>query len=442
MKYFVRILIFCYLVQSITNVVADTIDITSGNAEPTPIAINEFVGNNDEDIRYAKNIAQVIKDDLQNSGLFRAISPAAFIENKIGVNHKPLFAAWQQINANLLLNAQVEKLSSGKLSIKFILWDTVLETELISQKILLSEKIWRRASHKIADKIYEKVTGYGGYFDTRIVYVSEKGPYLKRIKRIAIMDQDGKNHQYLTDGSKLVLTPRFSPDGKKILYLSYQNRIPQVFMLDLSSGRNTLLGNFPGMSFAPHFSPDGKNVVMSIAKNGNTDIYEINLKTHRKKQLTKGAPIFTSPSYSPNGKEIVFNSNMDGLRQLYIMNGDGSNIKKMTISGGYAEPAWSSTGNIAFTKVSREFGFTIGVISPVSDSLQANERLITSGYLVESPSWAPNGRVIVFTKGTKPTKKSQNGLNRIYTIDFTGHNERIIPTPHDASDPDWSPLRM
>lgn len=440
-----KVFIFLFVVILSMPARAETIiDISSGNMEPTPIAINAWAGHSHGDIIYGEKISKVIKDDLQNSGLFRAISPAAFIENKVGVNHKPLFAAWQQINANLLLNAEVQKLDSGKLKVKFILWDTILESELISETLELSETIWRRAGHKIADRIYKKITGYDGYFDTRIAYVSETGSYFKRVKRIAIMDQDGENHQYLTDGKNLVLTPRFSPDGKKLLYLSYQNRVPQVFILDLASGRSSLLGKFHGMSFAPQFSPDGKHVVVSIAKSGRTNIYEIELRSHRMKQLTNGSAIYTSPSYSPDGKEIVFQSDMDGgRRQLYIMNRDGSNIKRLTHAArSYAEPKWSINGYLAFTTVSREFGFTIGVLNLNSMSLNNNERLITKGYLVESPAWAPNGRVIVFAKGTKPTKARTSGLSRLYTIDFTGHNERLVPTPHDASDPDWSKPRL
>jgi TolB protein len=437
-------LFFLSLIFITARAFAETIDITQGNVDPTPIAINEFAGHNHADIQSGEKIIKVIKDDLQNSGLFRAISPAAFIENKVGVNHKPLFAAWQQINANLLVNGEIERLENGKLKIKFILWDTILETKLASETFELSEKIWRRAAHKIADRIYNKVTGYDGYFDSRIVYVSERGPYLKRIKRIAIMDQDGENHQYLTDGSTLVLTPRFSPDGTKILYLSYKNRIPQVFLLNLANGKSSLLGHFPGMSFAPHFSPDGKNALVSIAKHGQTHIYEIDLKSRNKKRLTSGSAIFTSPSYSPDGKNIIFQSDMEGgLRRLYIMNRDGSGIRRINYSTrSAAEPAWSSNNYIAFTTISREFGFTIAVTKPNATEEDNHERLITSGYLVESPCWAPNGRVIAFAKGVKPRGNQSAGLSRIYTIDFTGHNERLLPTPHDASDPNWSKLRL
>jgi TolB protein len=253
------------------------------------------------------------------------------------------------------------------------------------------------------------------------------------------MDQDGQNHQYLTDGKDLVLTPRFSPDGKKILYLSYKNNTPQVHMLNLRNGRSKLIGDLPGMSFAPRFSPDGKSALMSIARNGNTHIYEINLKSRKKMQLTEGTSINTSPSYSPDGKKIAYNSDRHGSRQIFIMNKDGSGSKRISFGGGsYSEPEWSSRNYIGFTKVVRGIGFTIGVLHPDANEEQNTERLIASGYLVESPSWATNGRVLAFTKGAPPTKKKSRGLNRIYTMDFTGYNERIIPTPHDASDADWS----
>lgn len=439
MQYKNLILFLITIIFSLNSQAKNSISITSGNSDPIPLAINDFAGVDPADYQIAKKIVNVISNDLRWSGMFRPISKAAFIESKTGTSHTPLFAAWQQINASLLVNGDVDRLASGKLQVKFTLWDTILERPMISEAFELSEKLWRRVAHKISDKIYHKITGYQGYFNTRIAYVSESGPYLKRKKRLAIMDQDGENHQYLTDGKDLVLTPRFSPDGKRILYLSYKNGTPQVHMLNLRSGKSRLIGNFPGMSFAPRFSPDGKHAIMSIAKDGETHIYEINLKNKRRVQLTKGNSINTSPSYSPDGKKIAFNSDRHGSRQIFVMNRNGSSVKRISFGGGsYAEPEWSSRNYIAFTKINRELGFTIGILHPDANEKQNTERLITQGYLVESPSWATNGRVLAFTKGSPPTKRRTNGLNRIYTIDFTGHNEKIIPTPHDASDPDWS----
>jgi TolB protein len=415
------------------------INITRGHSEPISIAINDFAGIDDNDRQLAEKFIKVIASDLESSGMFRPVSKSAFIETKTGTSHKPLFAAWQQINSSLLVNGNIERSSSGKIYVKFMLWDTILENTIISEKFESPERLWRKVAHKISDRIYSKITGYEGYFNSKIVYVSESGSYLNRKKRLAIMDYDGANHQYLTDGSDLVLTPRFSPNGEKILYLSYKNRIPQVHIFDLKTRKSSLLGNFPGMSFAPRFSPEGENALMSIAKGGNTHIYEINLENKRMVQLTSGRSINTSPSYSPDGTKIAFNSDRHGSRQIFIMNRDGSSLKRISFGGGvYAEPEWSAKNYIAFTKINRELGFTIGVLHPDANEEQNTERLIAQGYLVESPSWAKNGRILAFTKGSRPTEKRKKGFNRIYTIDFTGHNERIISTPNDASDPNWS----
>ena len=436
--FLLNLLMFCLL--PLVSQAEDIIYINKNTAEPTPIAINHFAGTDPADVKMAKDIGAVILHDLKGSGVFRPISPAAFIETKVGTNHNPLFAAWQQINATLLLNGSVTRMESGNLQVRFILWDVVLEQEMLRESFELPERLWRRVAHKIADNVYYRITGNEGYFNTRIVYVSEHGPYLKRVKRLAIMDQDGANHRYLTDGSDLVLTPRFSPSGKEIIYLSYKNRIPQVHTLDLRSGKSQLLGKFPGMSFAPRFSPDGNYAIMSIAKNGSTHIYEMNLKNKRMRQLTEGKSINTSPCYSPDSTKIVFNSDQSGSRQLYVMERNGDNLQQISIFGGgsYAEPTWSKNHFIAFTKMSRTVGFTIGVMRPRLIEEQNKERLIASGYLVETPAWAHNGRVMVFTKGIRPKDNNTKKLNRLYTIDITGYNERIIPTPHDASDPDWS----
>jgi TolB protein len=428
-----------FLAQARNIYAYSTIDINSGNVDPIPIALNDFYNNAGGDNIEGRKILEVITQDLYSSGVFRPISKAAFIENKIGVKHKPLFAAWKQINANLLLNGEITSTTSGKLYVKFVLWDTILETQVLSESFLLPAKLWRRVAHKISDSIYKQVTGNEGYFNTRIVYVSETGKYLKRIKRLAIMDQDGANHQYLTDGSDLVLTPRFSPDRRKILYLSYKKKRPQIYLLDLNTGKTKALGHFPGMSFAPRFSPDGDHVLMSITKGDDTHIYEMHLRSKKMRQLTSGPSINTSPSYSPDGRYIAFNSDRTGTRQIFVMDRMGGNVRQLSRGkGAYTEPSWSNGNLIAFTKISSSLGFTIGVMRPDIDNATSNERIITTGYLVESPAWADNGRVLVFTKGQRPKGNKNKNLNRIHMMDFTGYNERIIPTPHDASDPDWS----
>ncbi|ARD86273.1 translocation protein TolB [Rickettsia bellii] len=439
-------IIYCILLLfSFNNYALETINIEHGKADPTPIAVNNFEADSASDNTVGHEIVKVISNDLKLCGLFHPISSASFIEEKTGIGYKPLFAAWRQINASLLVNGAVKKLENGKLKISFILWDTLLEKQLGGEVLELPENLWRRAAHKIADKIYEKITGDTGYFDSKIIYVAESGPDLKKVKRIALMDYDGANNRYITDGKSLVLTPRFSGSADKIFYVSYATkRRTLVYEKDLKTGKESIVGDFAGISFAPRFAPDGRKAVMSIAKNGSTHIYEIDLATKRLHKLTDGFGINTSPSYSPDGRRIVFNSDRNGVPQLYIMNSDGSNVQRISFGGGsYMAPSWSPRGDyIAFTKIIRGSEgktFNIGVMKQYPQDDENSERVIASGYLVESPCWSPNGRVIMFAKGW-PSNGKSSGKNRIYAIDLTGHNEREIKTPGDASDPEWSNL--
>lgn len=432
-----KFLFFIFISLVGNYVLADNvIDISRGKTDPIQIAINDFSSENS---RLSKEILRIVQNDLQHSGLFRSIPKSAFIEEKIGIDHRPVFAAWQHINALLLLNGEVKKLDQNRVEVNFILWDNFLEKDIIKQQLIFPQSQWRMAAHKLANIIYEKMTGRAGYFNSKVTYVSETGSYLKRVKRIAMMDYDGHNHQFLTDGSDLVMTPRFSPNGKEILYLSYKSEVPSLYLLNIRTKKSVLLGDFPGMSFAPRFSPDGKHAVMSIAKDGVTHIYEMDLDSKDIRKLTQGSTINTSPSYSPDGKKIIFNSDRNGARQLFTMDRNGTNIERISFGGGaYAEPVWSNSDFITFTKMSRSIGFAIGIMKPETYQESNNERLIASGYLVETPAWSSNGQMIIFARGNRPTNKSSHkGLSRLYMIDFTGHNERLVPTPHDAYSPDW-----
>ncbi len=419
----------------------ETINIERGTIDPVPIAINMFDSDTSNNNIIVNNILSVISNDLKISGLFHPISPTSFIEQKFGIRHQPLFAAWKQINANLLVNGEIKNINSKNIRISFILWDTMLMKDILGEVFETSPLLWRRVAHKISDKIYEKITGDEGYFDTKVAYVSETGPHLKRVKKIAIMDYDGANHKYLTNGKNIVLTPRFSPKADQLMYLSYFGKKPRVYMRDLRTNKEKLVGDFAGISFAPRFSLDGTKALISIAKLGSTHIFEVDLQTMKTRQLTTGIGINTSPSYSPDGSKIVFNSDRNGTRQLYTMDVDGKNVERITFGGGtYATPSWSPKGDhIAFTKITRQEGFTIGVMRPRSlyNDAGINERIIATGYLVEGPCWAPNGRIIMFAKGTK-AKGNLSGRNRIYSIDISGYNERELKTQFDASDPEWS----
>lgn len=409
------------------------IDIAGAQSNPIPIAVADFSGS-----RIAEDIRSVLVADLEQSGLFRIINPAAYIQKMESVNTTPKFSDWQAINAQALLYGSVERTADNRLKVSFRLWDVYAGQSMEAKALTLSESDWRRLAHMIADMVYTRVTGESGYFDTRVVYIAETGNPRKRIKRLAMMDQDGANHRYLTDGSVLVLTPRFSPNMQKIAYMSFKGGKPRIYLLNLSTGREEDLGYFPGMTFAPRFSPDGKTLAMTLAQKGNSEIYLYDIASGKQTRLTNHPAIDTSPSFSPDGQKIVFNSDRSGSQQLYVMNVQGKDVKRISFGskGSYATPVWSPRGDyIAFTKI-QDGTFYIGVMRPDG----SGERLITQGFLVEGPTWAPNGRVLMYFKQLPYTASGDRGQTGLYSIDVTGHNERFIPTPAEGSDPAWSPL--
>ncbi len=410
------------------------IDITGGKIEPLPIAIPAFAGGGGEEVQTGRDLAQVISGDLERSGLFRPLDPRAFIQT-VAAGEGPRFGDWRQISAQALVTGSVQTQGDGRFRVEFRLWDVFAEQQLAGFAYTTTRQNWRRIAHIIADQIYKRITGEDGYFDTRIVYIAESGPAQKRVKRLALMDQDGANHQYLTDGSALVLTPRFSPSAQEITYLSYASGTPRVYLFNIDTGRQESIGDFPGMTFAPRFSPDGSRVVLSRSENGTTNIFVLDLRSRRVSRLTEGNSIDTTPSYSPDGSKIVFNSDRGGSQQLYVMSADGGGIRRISFgSGKYGTPVWSPRGDlIAFTKI--EGGsFYIGVMRPDG----SGERLLTQDFLVEGPTWAPNGRVLMFFRQGR--SGGRGGSTRLFTIDLTGSNEREVTTPGDASDPAWSPL--
>jgi TolB protein len=413
------------------------IDINRGVVQPLPIAIVDFEGDGVEATRLGRDIASVVSGDLERSGLFKPVDPKAFVQTQPSMETLPRFGDWRVIDAQALLHGRVLFLDDGRLRVEFRLWDVFAEQQMAGLAYFTAPSNWRRIAHIISDAIYKRITGEDGYFDTRVVYIAESGPHERRVKRLAIMDQDGENHRFLTDGGTLVLTPRFSPTLQEITYLSFTGGIPRVYIRNIDTGQQEVIGEFPGMTFAPRFSPDGEKLIISMAMDGNSELYTIDLRTRAKKRLTNSSAIDTSPSYSPDGRQIVFNSDRGGSQQIYVMDADGTKVRRISHGNGrYATPVWSPRGDlIAFTKI-QEGKFYIGVMRPDG----SGERLLTEGYHVEAPTWAPNGRVLMFFRQEPIRKDGGGGGSRLYSIDLTGRNEREIPTPLDASDPAWSPL--
>ena len=409
-----------------------SIDVTQGNIQPIPIALPDFVGGTSADGEVARNVTQVIAANLKRSGLFEPIDPAAYIERVSDIDVMPRFADWRTINAQALVTGRITRQSDGRLRSDFRLWDVASAEQLTGSQYFTSPEIWRRVAHIISDAIYQRLTGEMGYFDSRVVFVDESGPKEQRIKRLAIMDQDGANVRLLTRGSDLVLTPRFSPSTQEITYMSFVNNAPRVYLLNIETNQREVVGDFSNMSFSPRFSPDGQRVVMSLQLGSNSNLFVLDLRSKQKTQLTNTPAIDTAPSYSPDGTRICFESDRGGTQQIYVMGANGGEAKRISFGDGrYSTPVWSPRGDtIAFTKLGRS-DFAIGIMKPDG----SGERILTEGFHNEGPTFSPNGRVVMFFRDP-----GGNAGPALFTVDITGRNEQRVATPGFASDPAWSPL--
>ena len=445
MKKKIVIIISFFIFFSFNSHALIEVDITRGNLNPLPVAVSPlFIDSTSENkiskelgnLNIGLEISTIIENNLKKTGLFNPLNQDAFIQKPDIAHLKPRFEDWQLIKAQALITGKVEMLENN-LRVEFRLWDILAGREMLALAFTTVPNNYRRVGHIITDKVYQRLTGEQGYFDTRIIYVAEEGPKTQRIKKLAIMDQDGANTKYLTLGNELVLTPRFNPTNQMVTYLSYFRNLPRVYLLDIETGVQEVVGTFPGMTFAPRFSPDGKIIIMSFAKDGNSDIYTMNLENREVEQITDHPSIDTSPSYSPNGKFITFNSDRSGYQQIYVMRSDGSNVKRISFGTGiYGTPVWSPRGDlIAFTKLHKG-KFYIGVMRIDGKG----ERLLTENYYQEAPSWSPNGRVLIFYRETKSGDQGEGFSATLWSIDLTGYNERKVETLTDASDPSWSSL--
>jgi TolB protein len=405
------------------------IDVRRGNFQPIPIAVADFAGEGD----LGQRVASIIANNLKRSGYFVPIDKAQFPEKQPAFDAAPRFDAWRASGVQGLVTGRVSRDAAGRFRTEFRLWDVIAGQQVAGQQYFTDPNNWRRVGHIISDAVYSKITGVGGFFDTRVVFVDESGPKENRRKRLAIMDQDGANVRFLTQGDQMVVTPRYSPASQDIAYMSQSmGQQPRVQVINLDTGTRQVVGNFPDMTSSPRFSPDGQRIVMSLQQGGNANIYVMDLGSRTTTRITSTSAIDTSPSFSPDGSQIVFESDRGGQQQVYVMGSDGSNPRRISFGdGSYSQPAWSPRGDyIAFTKRGRG-GFAIGIMRPDG----TGERILTEGFHNESPSWAPNGQYIMFFRDPG----GQAG-GKLYMVDVTGRVEQPVPTPSYASDPTWSPL--
>jgi TolB protein len=406
--------------------------IPEGDFAPLPIAIPNFAAGTPGDAEVGAGVAQVITNNLKRSGLFAPIDQAAYLEKQVNIDAAPNFNNWKSINAQALVTGRMTRQANGRVKAEFRLWDVNTGQQLAGQQYDTSAEYWRRIAHIISDQVYERMTGEKGYFDTRIVFVDESGAAERRVKRLALMDQDGANVRYLTRGTDLVITPRFSPSTQEITYMEFGQGDPRVYLLNIETGQREIVGNFPGMSFSPRFSPDGQRIIMSLQQGGNSNLFVMDLRSKALTRLTDTPAIDTSPSYAPDGSQLCFESDRGGKPQIYVMPASGGPAQRISFGDGtYSTPVWSPRGDyIAFTKQGGG-QFAIGIMKPDG----SGERILTSGFHNEGPTFAPNGRVVMFFRDP-----GGNSGPSLYTIDVSGRNELKEPTPGFASDPAWSPL--
>ncbi|MFT8676400.1 MAG: Tol-Pal system beta propeller repeat protein TolB [Acetobacter sp.] len=400
------------------------ITVDQARTAPIPIIIPDFGGG------LGQQIAEVLTNDLNNTGLFKVIPGTA------AASGKPDFATAKSMGAHAQVSGGVTG-SGPSVRVEMRLWDVLAQQQIQGTAYTTTSANWRRIAHIMGDVIYERMLGEKGYFDTRIAFISRSGPRGHQRTRLAIMDQDGANTRMLSAGNWLTLTPRFSPTKDQVAFLSYANNRPRVYLFDLASGRQRLLGDFQGISFAPHFSPDGRSVVLSVTRNGGSDLFVVDLGSGARRQITASGAIDTSPCFSPDGSQIVFNSDRGGSPQLYIMPATGGEAKRVSYGQGqYGDPVWSPRGDlIAFTRIAGG-SFSLGVMAPDG----TGERIMTEGFTVESPSFCPNGRVLAYCRQTRAGSGGAGFNSSIAMVDITGFNDRPLRTPEGASDPTWSPL--
>jgi TolB protein len=406
--------------------------ISEGDFAPLPIAIPNFAAGTPGDAEVGAGVTQVITNNLKRSGLFAPIDQAAYIEKTINIDAAPNFQNWKTINAQALVTGRMTRQNNGRVKAEFRLWDVNTGQQLAGQQYDTSAEYWRRIAHIISDQIYERLTGEKGYFDSRIVFVDESGAKERRVKRLALMDQDGANVRYLTRGADLVLTPRFSPSTQEITYMEFGQGDPRVYLYNIETAQREIVGNFPGMSFSPRFSPDGQRIIMSLQQGGNSNLFVMDLRSKSMTRLTDTPAIDTSPSYAPDGSKLCFESDRGGKPQIYVMSATGGPAQRISFGdGSYSTPVWSPRGDyIAFTKQGGG-QFAIGIMK--TDG--SGERILTAGYHNEGPTFAPNGRVVMFFRDP-----GGSGGPSLFTVDVSGRNELRVPTPGFASDPAWSPL--
>lgn len=385
-----------------------------------PVAVANFKG----EAQAPQKLGSIVKADLERSGLFRGVDTAGVV---IDETVRPDLAPWKQKGADSLVTGSVTPLADGRFDVRLRLWDVVRGQDLGGQSYAVSSADLRLSAHRIADFVYEKLTGDKGIFSTRIAYVTKAGTRYT----LWVADSDGEGAQSALASPEPIISPAWSPNGSQLAYVSFESRKPVIYAHDVGTGKRRLLANFRGSNSAPVWSPDGRQIVATLSRDGGSQLYAIDASGGEPRRLTQSSSIDTEPSFTPDGKTIYFVSDRGGAPQIYRMGATGNNPERVTFSGTYnISPAVSPDGRwLAY--VSRVGGaFKLQVMELASGTVNQ----ITDTQADESPSFAPNSRLIVYAT-------QQQGREALMTTTLDGKiKARLSGASGDIREPDWGPF--
>lgn len=397
-----------------------TIEIIGGGAQQFPIAVTNLPG----EAALPQGIAQIVRDDLNRSGLFKLVDATNLPVPADAAQVR--FPEWKGRGADFLAFGRVVPAADGRLSARVVLVDVAKQVELGNFSYTLSPAQARVTAHRLADDIYQKITGERGFFNTKIAYVKKSGNRFDLI----VADSDGQNEQSALTSREPIISPRWSPDGSKLAYVSFENKKPQIWVHEIYTSKRTLVGNFRGSNSAPAWSPDGATLAIALTLSGGTQIYTIPASGGESKRLTNSGGIDTEPWYAPDGM-IYFTSDRGGSPQIYRMSASGGDARRVTFKGTYNVSPRVSPDGKTLAYITRTNGqFQVSIL----DLATNQDMTLTDTVKDESPSFAPNGRMLLYA-----TEIGGRGVLAAVSKDAQV-KQRISVTAADAREPAWGPF--